>query len=70
MNTVAPVLSGHLWDNAKLAAKDRWPLIPGFKIMEKKPSSIFILALLHRFINSICNGGVHRDGECTARNAK
>lgn len=34
--TVAPVLSGHLWDNAKLAAKDRWPLIPGFKLMGKK----------------------------------
>lgn len=35
-STVAPVLSGHLWDNAKLAAKDRWPLIPGFKLMGKK----------------------------------
>lgn len=40
-DTVAPVLSGHPWDNAKLAAKDRWPLIPGFKIMEKKNIEYF-----------------------------
>ena len=28
-NSVAPVLSGHLWENRKLATYDRWPLIPG-----------------------------------------
>lgn len=39
--TVAPVLSGHLWDNDKLAAKDRWPLIPGFKLIKKKQHRVF-----------------------------
>lgn len=39
--TVAPVLSGHLWDNDKLAAKDRWPLIPGFKLIKKKNTEYF-----------------------------
>jgi hypothetical protein len=28
-NTVKPVLRGHLWDKAKMAWEDRWPLKRG-----------------------------------------
>ena len=29
INTVKPVLKGHLWDKEKVALKDRWPLKRG-----------------------------------------
>lgn len=35
MCTIAPVLKGLFWDNCKLAALDRYPLTPGFKLMKK-----------------------------------